>query len=70
MSFKQKPILMKPFLSLSLKLSKSRSFKQNRIPMKTFVESQLEVMQVYRFQTKVDSYEDIRWASAWSYLTL
>ena len=70
MSFKQKPILMKPFLSLSLKLCKSRSFKQNRIPMKTFVESQLEVMQVYRFQTKVDSYEDIRWASAWSYLTL
>ena len=31
-------------LSLSLKLSKSTSFKQNRIPMKTFVESVFEVM--------------------------
>ena len=36
------------------------SFKQNRIPMKTFVDSQFEVMYVYGFQTKADSDEDIR----------
>ena len=27
--------------------------------MKTFVESQFEVMEVYEFQTKVNFYEDI-----------
>ena len=39
------------------------SFKQNPIVMKTFLESQFEVMSVYEFQTKAKSYEDIGWAS-------
>ena len=35
------------------------SFKQKRILMKTFLESQFEVMEVYEFQTKANSYEGI-----------
>ena len=35
------------------------SFKQKRILMKTFVESQFEVTLVYEFQAKANSYEDI-----------
>ena len=31
--------------------------------MKTFVESQFEGFQVYEFQTKPNSYEDICWDS-------
>ena len=38
--------------------------------MKTFVESQFEVIFVYEFQTKANSYEDICWVSVWSYLSL
>ena len=57
-------------LSLSLKLSKLTSFKKTRIHIKTFVESQFEVMEVYYFQTKSDSYEDISWTSVWDYVSL
>ena len=46
------------------------SFKPKRILMKTFVESQFEVIYVYEFQTKANSYEDICWVSAWSYVSL
>ena len=35
------------------------SFKQKRILMKTFVESQFEIIQLYQFQTKGNSSEDI-----------
>ena len=35
------------------------SFKPKRILMKIFVESLFEVMYVYEFQTKANSYEDI-----------
>ena len=38
--------------------------------MKTFVDSQFEVMLVYEFQTKANSYEDISWVSVWSYVGL
>ena len=34
-------------------------FKQNRTLMKTFVESQSEVVKVYELQTNANSYEDI-----------
>ena len=34
------------------------SFKQKRILMNKFVESQFEDMKVYVFQTKANSYED------------
>ena len=57
-------------LSLSLKLSKFTSFKHQRIFMKTFVESQFEVMLVCEFQTKANFYEDICWASVWSNVNL
>ena len=43
----------------SLKLSKFTTFKQRRILMKTLVEPQFEVMLVYEFQIKANSYEDI-----------
>ena len=46
------------------------SFKQKRILMKTFVESQFMVMYVYQFLTKANSYENICLVSAWSYLSL
>ena len=57
-------------LSLSLKLSMFMSFKQQRILIKTFVESQFEDMLIYQFQTRASSYEDICWASVWSYVNL
>ena len=57
-------------LSLSLKLSMFMSFKQKPILMKTFVEPQFEVIYVYDFQTKANSYEDICWVSVWSFLSL
>ena len=41
---------MKNLLSLSLKLSKFTSFKQKGILMKTFVDSQFQVIYVYEFQ--------------------
>ena len=38
--------------------------------MKTFLESQFEVMLLYEFQTKAKSYEDIGWASVWGFVSL
>ena len=46
------------------------SFKQNRILILTFVETQFGVMWVFEFITKGNSYEDICWVSAWSYVSL
>ena len=57
-------------LSLSLHLFKFMSFKQNKILMITFVESQFRVMSAYQFQTKANSDEDICWASVWSFVSL
>ena len=57
-------------LSLSLKLCKFMSFKPKRLLMKTFVESQFEVIYVYEFQTKANSYEDVCWGSVWSDVSL
>ena len=57
-------------LSLSLKLSMFMSLKQNPILMKTFVESQFEVIWVDEFQTKANSYEHICWVSVWTYVSL
>ena len=37
-----------------MKLSKFTTFKQKPILMKTFVDSQFEVMLVYEFQTKAN----------------
>ena len=62
--------LRRHMLSLSLKLCNFMSFKQKRILMEAFVESQFEVIYVYEFQTKANSYEDICWLSVWSYLSL
>ena len=53
--------LWRHLLSLSLKLSKFGRFKQKRNLMETFVESQFEVMLVYEFQTKANSYQDSCW---------
>ena len=60
----------KYLLSLCLKLCMFISFKQKLILMKTFLESQFEVMEVYEFQTKVNSYADVCWLAVWSYLSL
>ena len=62
--------LWRNLLSLSLKLSMFMTFKQKRILMKTFVESQFEVFEFHEFQTKANSHEDICWLSVWSYLCL
>ena len=66
---KKTEFLWRHLLSRSLKLSKFTTFNYKRILMKTFVESQFEVMFVCEFQTKANSYEDIYWASLWSYVT-
>ena len=50
---------MKALLSRSLKLSMFMSFKQKRILMKIFVESQFEVMEVYEFETRANPDDDI-----------
>ena len=42
------------------------SFKEKPFLVKAFVECQVEVISVYEFQTKLDSYEDISWALVWS----
>ena len=63
-------LLWRHLLSLCLRLFKFTGFNQNRILLKTFTEPQFEVMQVYEFQTKPNSYEDIFWGSLWSYVTL
>ena len=65
----ERGFLWRHLLSFSLKLSKITSFKHDRIFMKTFVHSQFEVMLICEFQTKADSYEDICWASLWSYVS-
>ena len=52
-------------LSLSFKLRKFMSFKQKRILMNKFFESQFELMNVLEFQAMANSYEDICWASVW-----
>ena len=67
---KKTEFLWRHLLSRSLKLSKFSSFKPKRILMNTFVESQFEVIYVYEFQTKANSYEDICWVSVWSYVSL
>ena len=66
---KKTEFLWRHLLSRSLKLSKFTTFNYKRIFMKTFVESQFQVMLVCEFQTKANSYEDIYWASLWSYVT-
>ena len=53
-----------------MKLSIFMSFKQQRILMKTFVESYFRNMWVYEFHTKENSSEDICWVSVWNYVTL
>ena len=63
-------LLRRHMLILSLKVCKFMSFKQKRIFMEAFVESQFEVIYVYEFQIKANWYEDICWDSIWSYLTL
>ena len=45
-------------------------FKPKETLIKTYVESQFEIMQVYEVQTKAKSYEDISWVSVWTYVTL
>ena len=63
-------VLWRDLLSFRLNLSKFTSFKQKRILLKTFDETQFEVIQLYEFQTKANSYEDISWVSVWSYVGL
>ena len=62
--------LWRHLLSLSFKLCKFMSLKQKRIRMKTFVESEFEIMSVYEFETKANYYEHNCWASVWSYVSL
>ena len=62
--------LWRNFLSVSLKLRKFISCKPKRILMKTFLESQFEVISVYEFQTKVNSYGDICGDSVRGYVGL
>ena len=57
-------------LTLNLKFCKFMSFKQKLILINKFVGSQFEVMELYEFQTKANSDEDICWASVWSYVSL
>ena len=46
------------------------SFKQKPILMKAFVELQFEVMWLYEFQIKANSYKVICWVSVWNYVSL
>ena len=46
------------------------SFKPKWILLKTFFESQFQVIYVYEFQTKANSYEDICLVSFWSDVSL
>ena len=62
--------LWRHFLSFSLELCKFMSWKQKRILMNTFVRSQFEVILIYEFQKKENSYEDISWVSVSSYVSL
>ena len=56
--------------SLSFRFFTFMSFKSEQILTKTFVESQFQVFQVYDFQTKANSDQDISWLSVWNYLSL
>ena len=62
--------LRRHILDLSLRLRNFMSFKPKWILLKTFFESQFQVIYVYEFQTKANFYEDICWASVWSYGSL
>ena len=62
--------LWRHLLSLSLKFSKFMSFIHKRILMNKFVVSHFEVMYVYEFQKKGNSYEDICSVSVWTYVSL
>ena len=66
----QAEFLWRHWLSVSLKLCNFVSFKPQQILMKIFLDSLFEVMYVYEFQTKANSYEDISWVSVWSYGSL
>ena len=61
--------LWRHLFSLNLKLFTFISFKPEQILTKTFVESQFQVIYVYDFQTKANSYEDICWVSVWNCLS-
>ena len=56
--------------SFSLKFFMFMSFKSKQILKKTFVGFKFEVMYVYGFQTKSNSYEDISSVSVWSSVSL
>ena len=62
--------LPRHILDLSLKLRKFMSFKPKWILLKTFFESQFEVIYVYEFQIRGNSYEGICWVSFWRYVSL
>ena len=63
-------VLWRDLLSFRLNLSKFTSFKQKRILLKTFDETQFEVIQLYEFQRNANSYEGLCWVSVWSFLNL
>ena len=46
------------------------SFKEKRILMNKFVESEFEVTYLYEFPRKANSSEDISWVLVWSNLSL
>ena len=56
------------FLSLSLKLCTFMSFKPKSILMRTFFNSQFNILQVFELQTKVNSRQYIGWLSFWTYV--
>ena len=62
--------LRRHILDVRLRLRNFMSFKPKWILLKTFFESQFQVIYVYEFQTKANSYEDICWVSVWSYVSL
>ena len=62
--------LWKRLLTLSLKFCKFLNFKPMPIFKKTVLGSQFEVIQVYDFQTKPNSYQDIYWVLVSSYVSL
>ena len=55
-------------LSLSLNLCKFMSFKPKSILMRTFFNSQFNILEVFELQTKVNSCEYICWVSIWTYV--
>ena len=67
---KKSEFLWRHLFILSLKLFKLMSFKEKRLLVNKFVESQFEVVYVYEFPTKASFYVHICWVSVWSYLSL